>query len=58
MGRINIVIPDTLLKRIDRMAKKENKSRSDFLRTIFLAYEKSHQKNPEKEKGKKVEMLK
>lgn len=48
MGRINIVIPDSLLKRIDRMAKKENKSRSDFLRTTFLFYEKTRQKNPPK----------
>jgi len=50
MGRINIVMPDSLLKRIDRMAKKENKNRSDFLRTTFLYYEK--QKSPKKEKGK------
>lgn len=49
MGRINIVIPDSLLKRIDRMAKRENKSRSDFLRTTFLFYEKARQKNPKKE---------
>ncbi|MBI5198861.1 MAG: ribbon-helix-helix protein, CopG family [Nitrospirae bacterium] len=51
MGRINIVISDSLLKRIDRMAKKENKSRSDFLRTTFLFYEKHLQQNPKKEKS-------
>lgn len=51
MGRINIVISDTLLKRIDRMAKKENKSRSDFLRTTFLFYEKHQQKNPKKKEN-------
>lgn len=50
MNRVNIVMPDSLLKRIDRMAKKENKSRSDFLRTTFLFYEK--QKSLKKEKGK------
>jgi hypothetical protein len=33
------------------MAKKENKSRSDFLRTTFLFYEKYLQKNPKKEKS-------
>ena len=50
MGRINIVISDSLLKRIDRMAKKENKSRSDFLRTTFLFYEKGRLKNTKKDK--------
>lgn len=50
MGRINIVMPDSLLKRIDRMAKKENKSRSAFLRSTFTFYEKN--KGPKKEKGK------
>lgn len=54
MGRINIVIPDSLLKRIDRMAKKGNKSRSDFLRTTFLFYEKSTQKNPPKKEKEKA----
>jgi len=50
MGRINIVISDSLLKRIDRMAKKENRSRSDLLRTTFLFYERVKHKNPKKEK--------
>ena len=38
MARVNIMLPDDLLKRIDQVAQQENLSRSKLLRLAFLAY--------------------
>jgi metal-responsive CopG/Arc/MetJ family transcriptional regulator len=40
VNRINITIPDETLSKIDKMAKQENKSRSEFIRTVVQIYEK------------------
>jgi len=38
MARVNIMLPDDLLKRIDQVAQQEGVSRSKLLRLAFVAY--------------------
>ena len=38
MARVNIMLPDDLLERIDQVAQQEGVSRSKLLRLAFMAY--------------------
>ena len=38
MPRVNIMLPDDLLTRIDQVAREEDMNRSKLLRTAVLAY--------------------
>lgn len=38
MARVNIMLPDELLERIDQVAQQEGVSRSKLLRLGFMAY--------------------
>jgi len=38
MARVNIMLPDDLLKRIDQVAQQEGLSRSKLMRLAFMAY--------------------
>ena len=38
MARVNIMLPDDLLERIDQVAQQEGVSRSKLLRLAFVAY--------------------
>lgn len=38
MARVNVMLPDDLLERIDQVAQQEGVSRSKLLRLAFIAY--------------------
>ena len=51
MARVNIMLPDDLLKRIDLVAAQEGLSRSKLIRLAFLAYCEQREEGFKRERG-------
>lgn len=56
MAKINISISSEILKKIDKLSKEENMTRSELLRVAFKTYtEVSEEKKRDKKKQKSIE---
>ncbi|PIU67661.1 MAG: hypothetical protein COS84_04210 [Armatimonadetes bacterium CG07_land_8_20_14_0_80_40_9] len=51
MNRVSIALPGETLSKIDKMAKRENKSRSEFIRTVVQIYEKYETEERKRRRG-------